>query len=277
MSSLSNYLEEKLLKHVLGIESFSSPAKIYLGLSSTVPLEDGSNWTEISGGGYQRQPLAFNGAEKKDSSPFGAKIASATAAHFGPGPSPSGWSYMTLAYGLFDAASGGNLLAFCSSMGGLSVAAGKYAYLAPGGLQIDLDCDACWTTYSLKSLLDRSFANGSFSSPSVYVALSTSSALSVTQEEATGINELSGGNYSRKQITAGNWGSVAQVSDKAQVSNDENVDFAQATADWSAIQGGGLATASSGGKMLLVGVLADSVFNGDILRIAVNGAYGTIG
>ncbi len=271
--SFSNFLESALVSHVVGKTEYSSPS-VFLGASTADPTEDGSGWAELSGGGYSRQPIGFNAAEKKDTSPFGAFITSATDVYLGPAPA-GGWSFSMLAWwGLFDARSGGNLLAYASSMATSSVAEGQFLRLPAGALRIDLDSGDL-TTFACKSLLDRAFAQGSFGLPTVYAALCTGM-VDVTQEEASGINELSGSGYARANLT-GKWGTATQVSGLAQISTNANADFPTATADWQAVGGGGLTSASSGGKMLLSGVLADSVFNGDIARIASGGAIVSIG
>jgi len=56
MAELSNYLENKLLDHVLRNESFTSPTTVYVGLFTSDP-GDGNTGTEISGGSYARQVL----------------------------------------------------------------------------------------------------------------------------------------------------------------------------------------------------------------------------
>jgi hypothetical protein len=49
----SNYLENKLLDYLLRAQSFTAPATVYVGLSTTA-CSDGSNGTEVSGGSYAR-------------------------------------------------------------------------------------------------------------------------------------------------------------------------------------------------------------------------------
>lgn len=52
--SFSNYLEQKLAEHSLGIASYSMPSNIYAALFSS-PLSDTSDFSnELSGGGYAR-------------------------------------------------------------------------------------------------------------------------------------------------------------------------------------------------------------------------------
>ena len=55
--SLGNYLENALLNHVFGKASYTPPT-IYVAVSTTDPLEDGSGITEPSGNGYLRVATA---------------------------------------------------------------------------------------------------------------------------------------------------------------------------------------------------------------------------
>ena len=57
MSAKSNYLEGKLVEHVLRNVAYTSPSAVYLSLHTANPDEDGSG-TEVSGNGYSRQKLS---------------------------------------------------------------------------------------------------------------------------------------------------------------------------------------------------------------------------
>ena len=55
--SFFNYLEDKVLDHVVGKTAFTSPT-VYIGLSSTTPTETATNITEPSTGSYARVATA---------------------------------------------------------------------------------------------------------------------------------------------------------------------------------------------------------------------------
>lgn len=57
MSQLSNYLENKLIDHVLRNTAYTPPATVYLALYTTDPT-DADSGTEVSGGG-----TAFGGRD----------------------------------------------------------------------------------------------------------------------------------------------------------------------------------------------------------------------
>lgn len=60
MAALTNYGEEKLSKHLLGVTSFTMPAELYISLHTADPTETGATG-EITAGGYTyaRQPATF--------------------------------------------------------------------------------------------------------------------------------------------------------------------------------------------------------------------------
>ena len=60
-NNLSDYAELKILDHCLGTVSWTMPAAVYLGLFTSDPGE-ATGGTEVSGGSYARQAVAFNAA-----------------------------------------------------------------------------------------------------------------------------------------------------------------------------------------------------------------------
>jgi len=101
--SFTNYLEDKVLKHVFGGAAYTAPATIYVGLYTAAPSDTGGG-TEVSGGSYARQSAAFtvsgtNPTEAANTAGVEFPTASAN------------WGTITY-MGVFDALTGGNLLAF---------------------------------------------------------------------------------------------------------------------------------------------------------------------
>lgn len=95
----TDYLEQKILNHVLRNIAYTPPVAVYLALFSTATTDAGGG-TELTGGGYARQQSTFG-------APVGNVCQNSAQVSF---PIASGaWSPAT--YGaLFDAASGGNML-----------------------------------------------------------------------------------------------------------------------------------------------------------------------
>ena len=76
MASFSNYLEDKVLDHVLGDGAFASPAAVYLALCTVVPTDGstGVSIVEATYTGYARLQLA---AASLSASAIGSKTNSA--------------------------------------------------------------------------------------------------------------------------------------------------------------------------------------------------------
>lgn len=115
MSAMSDYLENKLIDQLFRAQSAPSTATLYIGLLTSAPSDAGGG-TEVSGGSYARVAVASSLANWA-----GTQAAGSTVASSGTGgqtsnngaitfPTPSaGWGTVTH-FGIYDAASGGNLL-----------------------------------------------------------------------------------------------------------------------------------------------------------------------
>jgi hypothetical protein len=57
--SFSDYLEDKVMKHVFTNTSYTSPSSLYVGLFTTAPTDAGGG-TEVSGNGYLRTAVTFS-------------------------------------------------------------------------------------------------------------------------------------------------------------------------------------------------------------------------
>lgn len=107
----SRAVRRGLLDHFFSKTSYTPPTSFYVGVSSTIPTSTGGNLTEPLDPGYSRQAtLAVNWDATLDADPVVAKnniqvaFAQATEDWFNGSPIQS--------VVLFDAASGGNMIAF---------------------------------------------------------------------------------------------------------------------------------------------------------------------
>lgn len=115
MSALSDYLENKLTDLIFRGQAFTAPATLYFALFTAAPSDSGGG-TEVSGGSYARASMTANLTNWS-----GTQGAGTTTASSGTGgassnnnaitfPTPSAnWGTVTH-WGVFDAASSGNLL-----------------------------------------------------------------------------------------------------------------------------------------------------------------------
>ena len=122
---MSDYLENKVLDHVLGTTSYTMPATIYVGLA-TASFGDDNSGTELSGGSYARQSIAFDAAASGATDNTAAVDFPVATANWG-----------TISnYGLFDAVSGGNLLIHGAFTSSKTVETGDVLRIGAGELDI---------------------------------------------------------------------------------------------------------------------------------------------
>jgi len=125
--SFSNYLENKVLDHVFGGTAYTAPATLYVGLFTSDPGEAGAG-TEVSGGSYARQTITFTVTGSQASSSAAVEFPTATAS----------WGTITYA-AVYDAVSGGNLLASGALTTSKTIDSGDVFRIPSGDFDIDLD------------------------------------------------------------------------------------------------------------------------------------------
>jgi len=112
---MSNYLENKLIDQRFRGQTAPATSTLYVGLLTSAPSDAGGG-TEVSGGAYARVATASSLANWAGTQAAGSSTASSgtggqtsnNAAITFPTPT-AGWGTVTH-FGIYDAASGGNLL-----------------------------------------------------------------------------------------------------------------------------------------------------------------------
>jgi hypothetical protein len=144
MTALSNYLENKILDDLFRATTYTPPTTLYIALFTSAPSDTGPG-TEVSGGSYARVAVtsattAWNGTHGNTtgaSSGTNGTISNANAIAF---PTPTAaWGSITH-FGIFDAASGGNLLIWGALNTAKTVNNGDPApTFAAGALTVQID------------------------------------------------------------------------------------------------------------------------------------------
>lgn len=112
MSSMTDYLENKIADYLFRGQAYTAPANIYVALYTAAPSDAGGG-TEVTGGGYARvaiAPAGWNGTHGNTtgaSSGTSGQISNAGAVPFAA--PTANWGTATH-FALFDAATGGNML-----------------------------------------------------------------------------------------------------------------------------------------------------------------------
>jgi hypothetical protein len=106
LAGKSDFLEGKILDHMLGGPDYVRPATVYVALFTVAPTADaGTGGTEVSVGAYARVAVT-NDATNFPAATGGVK-SNGTVITFPTATAPWG---TIVAFGIYDAASAGNLL-----------------------------------------------------------------------------------------------------------------------------------------------------------------------
>ena len=137
MSALSDFAENKLLDHILGTNSFTAPARVFVGLHTQSPNESASAGSEVGGsagdsttGNYTRIVATF-GAASTGSASNNANIAFNTATS----------TYGTISHiGIYDSSTPGqgNLLLHGALDSSKTIETGDTFQISTGNLTVTL-------------------------------------------------------------------------------------------------------------------------------------------
>lgn len=127
--SFSDYLENKILDHVFKGAVFTQPTNLYVALFTAGPSDSGGG-TEVNGGGYIRVnhdtwDVASSGATQNT---VAITFPKATAS----------WGTVTHV-GIYDAVTGGNLIAWAALTISKAVGVDDTAEFSAGAIDITLD------------------------------------------------------------------------------------------------------------------------------------------
>ena len=126
--SKSDYLENKLLDHVLTNTAYTSPTTVYVGLYTVAPTDAGGG-TEVTGNNYARESVSFASAVAGETS-NDAEV------EFG---TPSATWGEVVAFGVFDADTAGNLLYWGDLTNAKTINSGDVVKMLVAELQISED------------------------------------------------------------------------------------------------------------------------------------------
>ena len=134
MSAASNFLENKILDHVLKNTAYTQPSSLYVGLftntsgNAATNLEAGTLTDEVSGGSYARQTATFAAAS-------GGTAATSATITF-PTASAS-WGTITHV-SVLDNSTGGNVLFWGAVTTSKTIDSGDTFQITSGNLTISL-------------------------------------------------------------------------------------------------------------------------------------------
>lgn len=143
MPAMSNYMENAVIDAVFRGQSLPANANLYFALFTTAPTAAGGG-VEVSGGSYARASVAATLANFA-----GTQAAGSTTASTGTSgqtsnntqitfPTPTAAWGTVVAMGIFDAATGGNLLFFGNLTTSQVVGVGNAVYYSPAQMTLTL-------------------------------------------------------------------------------------------------------------------------------------------
>lgn len=235
MSSISNYLENAWLNHVLKGTAFTQPTNVYLALSTADPGEDGSTIAEPVGNNYARALANSWAAASARSKSTNADITFNQAS--GNWGTISHWA-------LFDASTNGNMLAYGAFGTSKAVGNGVTPKVTSGNLTISVTTGGMTTDLANK-MLDHTLKGTTMAQPTnIYVGLSTAN----PTDNMSALAEPSGNAYARVNVNA------YTVSNNT-ASNTNSFQFTTATGSWGTISHHFLSDATSAGNYLFYGAV----------------------
>lgn len=229
MGGMTNYLANEFLDHLDG-NAYSAPGAIYLGLTTTPPVPDGT-WTEVSGGGYARQAVTFRPADGSGEALLSTAVSSWTV---------NGSNDVTVSgLVIFDAATSGNGLFYATTSSPFLVRTGTSVTFAAEAIRISMAGAA--SIYTAQKWLDLVLSGTAWSAPSgLWLGETTDVATS-----GGSFTEVSGGGYARQQLDF-------PVAASRTYANGSAESFAPLdSAEANALLGWVVADQSNGGSMLL--------------------------
>ncbi len=132
MAGFSDYWENEILDHLFDKGWYTPPAAIYIALSTADPSDDGTGAAEPAGDSYARSQTS----NVDWAAASGGAVSNADGVEFAQAMAP--WGTITH-FALYDAAVGGNLLAFGPLTDARTVAAGDTLRFGPGDLTVTLN------------------------------------------------------------------------------------------------------------------------------------------
>ena len=255
MGSLSDAAENLFLNHLLGVSSWTTPATVYLALSTADPTDADSGTAEPSGDGYSRKAISFGVAA-------GRVVTQDAVVTFDEATGT--WGTITH-WILYDAATAGNALAYGDLSSSKTVISGNTPSIASGQVAITVSVGGC-SDYLANAMLNHIFNSTSYSPPSIHIALCET----VITDASTGvtIDEMDMTGYAREAKTAGttDWNTATTGS----LTNKTLIDFGTLTGTGETVEAICLvdnATVANGNLLVYGNTPSQIIGNGDTVQI----------
>lgn len=132
--TMNDFLENKIIDHVLRNTAYTPPATVYVGLLTAAPGENSAG-TEVTGGAYARQAATFAAPGAVGTGTAGA---TSNTAQINFPAATANWGTVTH-FALYDAASAGNMLFYGTLGASKAIDNGDTASFAAGELDVSVN------------------------------------------------------------------------------------------------------------------------------------------
>jgi hypothetical protein len=265
---ITDYAEQKALDHLWRKVSWTFPT-VYLGLLIATPTDAGGTEVTTAGtNGYARQACGTGGGSIF-SAATARSITQITDVAWGPstgGPWTNVWGI-----GVYDASTGGNLIAYARSNAAVIATTDSYRQLASDPLVFTFTAGTKWTTTILNALLDHMFGRTTMGAAvDVWVALYSGDPLGAGTEVTTaGTN-----GYARVALD-----DIMGAASGGLIQNSSPAAFGPASADWNggasfdyfAVMSAATAGVVRGGAAMLSPRTILNGGSGSFAALAING------
>lgn len=219
MGQITNYLEAAVLDHIFEGTTYTKPT-LYAGLLTDIASAEIGTVTEVTvANEYIRKAISFNAAGTR-AIVQGAEVAFNIAT--------GSWTVGANHWGIFDAESGGNLLAYGDLLGGpYDIIIGNQPKIPTGSITISLNASAGSggiPTVTADKILNFVFGAGAYELMDIRVAL-TEVPMSDTVTNMASTTEVSGAGYTHEDVTG--WTLTGST-----ISNTADIVFGPPTGPW---------------------------------------------
>jgi hypothetical protein len=239
--SLTDFAENALLNHIFGNTTYTPSATVWVGLGQASAGETGAAFSEATYGSYAR--VIIGTGETATWTPATARVLIQAGVLTFPKSTSGDQTYSD--YAIFDAASGGNMLAYGALTSDINVVVNSTPSIASTEVQISVNAGSTtgMSTYCANATLNFMFDNGTFAVPSLRVGLATAT----LSDASTGTTMADPSTNAYARTTFADWTSATTGT----LNNNTAIQFATPSGTWGTITSVGLCDAVTNGNLLM--------------------------
>lgn len=267
MGSISNYLENAALDHILGTSALTQPAT-YLALGTGA--DDTGLTTEVTGNNYARVAISTAGGWEAGAAGTNRSTQNTGTVTF---PQASGTWGTPDSWAIYDAATVGNPLAWGSITTPKLISLDDIPSFATGEIQVAWDASVAnngWSDFAVNSFIDHVFTTTAYTPETLYCGFGQTP----LTDSGTITGEASGNGYARELTGAFNAAAGGSAANTAAITFTVSGTW---TADLDVIFVSNSLTLSTAANLLFFGTITPfSAVSGDTVEVSASGLTITV-